>query len=159
MAKRDCKGDTRSGKPCKAAPLKGSDYCLAHADEKTRVATGFGAKDAGNGRPRKPRVVDVILARIEDKVDEVFDVLWEAAHAQRAVVVGSGPTAFVEMVPDHPTRIAAARELLDRGYGRPHQSSEVTVVTADMLTRHLEELEARLARNDATSPDLAEIAR
>lgn len=152
MATRDCKGVTKSGKQCKAVPLKDTDYCLAHADEKTRVATGFGAKDRGNGRPRKQRVVDVIRERIEDKVDEMFAILWEAAHAERAVVVGNGPQAYVEMVPDHPTRRAAVAELLDRGYGRPHQSSEVTVITEDVITQAIAKLEAELGGNDPVGP-------
>jgi hypothetical protein len=141
--KRTCKGTNSQGKPCKAAPLTDSDYCLAHADEKTRVSTGFGAP--GNGRPRKPRAVDVLRERIEANIDRVLDPLWDALTADRAMVVGNGPTAHVELASDHPTRIAAARELLDRAYGRTRQSSEVTVITEDMIDQAIRRMEAELA--------------
>jgi hypothetical protein len=75
--------------------------------------------------------VDVLKERIEAGIDEVLKPLWDALTAERAVVVGNGPTAYVESVKDHPTRIAAVRELLDRGYGRPKQVSEITMVTED----------------------------
>ena len=150
MAKRACTGTTKQGQPCKAAPLHDSDHCLAHTDEQTRLSTGFGAP--GTGRPCNPRAVDVLKERIEAGIDEVLKPLWDALTAERAVVVGNGPTAYVESVKDHPTRIAAVRELLDRGYGRPKQSSEVTVVTQDTIEQAIERMEGELAGNDPTGP-------
>ena len=91
MSKRACHGTTKAGKPCKAAPLHDSDYCLAHTDEETRLSTGFGAP--GTGRPRNPRAVDVLKERIEAGIDEVLKPLWDALTAERAVVVGNGPGA------------------------------------------------------------------
>ena len=57
------------------------------------------------------------------------------------------------MVPDHPTRIAAIREFLDRGYGRPKQSSDITVITQDWVDQQIAELEAELAGNDPDGPE------
>ena len=123
MAKRKCKGKTKAGKACKAAPLKGKDVCLAHADEKDRVSTGFGVT---GGRPRKPRVVDVVRERIEEDMDEWYAVLIEARSAMRSVVVGNGPSAYVAEVPDHPTRLRAFAEVMDRAYGKPKQIAELS---------------------------------
>jgi hypothetical protein len=46
--------------------------------------------------------------------------------ADRGVVVGQGETASVEFVPDHDARIKAARELLDRAYGKARLALELT---------------------------------
>jgi hypothetical protein len=159
---RRCEGTTNAGKPCGANPLKpgtvidgitvSGDYCRKHDLLLPASARLQGLQPGGEkGRPPKRRVVDVILDRIEEKVDELFDILWEAAHAERAVVVGNGPTAFVEMVPDHPTRKAAVAEMLDRGYGRPKQSSEVTVITQDAIDVAIERMERELAERDGDS--------
>ena len=40
-------------------------------------------------------------------------------------------------------RIAAIRELLDRGYGRPRQAVEVSIPTDDPIQMLLDELDAR----------------
>ena len=40
-------------------------------------------------------------------------------------------------------RIAAIRELLDRGYGRPRQAMEVSIPTDDPIRMLLDELDAR----------------
>lgn len=118
-----CTATTKSGQPCKARPLKDQDTCLAHADKKTRDATGFAIT---GGRPPNPRAVDVLRERIEQDIDKVLNPLWDALDADRGVVVGNGPSAHVDYVPDFSARIAAARELLDRGYGKPKQTSEVS---------------------------------
>lgn len=123
MTARRCTGTTKRGNPCKAAPLRDRETCLAHADGPTRTSTGFG-EGPRPGRPRAPRVVDVIRERIEADAEPVIGALWNGLTAERAVVVGSGEYATVEYVPDHDIRIKAARELLDRGYGRPVQALE-----------------------------------
>jgi hypothetical protein len=160
--KRECEGTTVAGKPCGANPLKPGTviagisvtgrWCRQH-DEDLPASARIGGPQPGSGRPRTPRAVDVLKERIEASIDEVIKPLWDALNAERAVVVGNGPSATMEMVPDYPTRIAAVRELLDRGYGRPRQSSEVTVITEDMLDRTLQELEAQLAGNDPVRPE------
>lgn len=126
MSKRTCTAKTKKGTACKAVPLTDCDFCLAHAPEDVRESTGFGGSQPGSGRPPTPRAVDVLRERIESDIDEVIDPLWAALGADSGVVVGNGKDAFVEMLPDHKTRIAAARELLDRGYGKPKQATEIT---------------------------------
>jgi len=66
---------------------------------------GFVANNGKAGRPRAPRVVDVVRGRIEQDFDRRYRVLVEAREAEHAVVVGSGPSARIEMVPDHATRL------------------------------------------------------
>jgi hypothetical protein len=46
--------------------------------------------------------------------------------AHRDVVVGHGERASVQFMPDHDARIKAARELLDRAYGKARQALKVT---------------------------------
>src|SRR4051794_37110950 len=109
---RRCTATTQKGEPCKAAPLKDSDVCLARSDEETRISMQFVGGGPGSGRPKQPRAVDVLKERIEAEVDKVLDPLWDALEADSGYVVGNGPTAELQMVADHRTRIAAARELL-----------------------------------------------
>jgi hypothetical protein len=46
------------------------------------------------------------------------------SSAERAVVVGTGPKARLEFAADHPTRLRAVAEALDRAYGKPTQPVE-----------------------------------
>lgn len=163
MTKRTCGGTTKAGKPCGANPLKPGtviegitvkgEHCRIH-DPDLPASAQFPPRtpEQMGGRPKKPRVVDVIRERIEQN-DQVTTTLLEALDAEKAVVVASRDEAHVEFVPDHQIRIQAARELLDRGYGRPHQSSDVTVVTEDRLVEAIERMEAELASNDPDRSD------
>lgn len=123
---RRCTGTTKAGKPCRANPMKDRDVCLAHADEETRGSARFGGPQPGSGRPPAPRAVDLLRERMEADLDQVLGPLWDALVADRAIVVGNGPQAYVENVPDHGVRITAVREMLDRSYGKPKQQTEVT---------------------------------
>lgn len=163
MSQRTCKATAKAGNPCGAKPLKpgtviegvtvSGEWCRTHDEDlpasakldRTRTPEQMG------GRPKTPRVVDVIRERIEQN-DGVTNTLLDALTAMKAVVVATRDEAHVEMVPDHQIRIQAARELLDRGYGRPHQSSELTVITEDKLVEAIERMESELASHD---PDRA----
>jgi hypothetical protein len=123
---RRCTGTTRRGTPCKATPRGDTGLCNAHSPKETQDSAGFGGPQPGAGRPRKPRVVDVIRERIEQDMEPVIAALVDALSADRGVVVGAGESAELELIPDHAARIAAARELLDRAYGRARQALEVT---------------------------------
>lgn len=128
---------TKAGKPCTAAPLKDGDYCLAHSDAETRRSMQFVGGGPGSGRPRKPREVDVIRESIEARTGQIFAVLWDALGADRGLALNvKGGGMEIGYVPDFPTRIMAAKELLDRAYGRPMQPSEV--ITRDALAAAVE---------------------
>lgn len=135
MSKRRCHGTTKKNKPCGAPPLRPGTviegiavtgkWCVQH-DEDLPESARIGGAQPGAGRPRNPRAVDVLRERIEQDIDKVIVPLWEALEATSGVVVGNGPSARLEIEPDYRTRIAAARELLDRGYGRPRQAVEMS---------------------------------
>jgi hypothetical protein len=114
VSKRQCKGTNKAGEPCGAAPLVGSDHCLAH-DEEARGSTGFGGPQPGSGRPRIPRKTELAIAAIYERIAEPIQVLFDACEA----VKDSGS-------PDWATRRAAAVDLLSWGIGRPPQSMALT---------------------------------
>lgn len=131
-----CKGKTRSGKRCGAWPLKGTERCAAHP--LSPGSAGFGsseqAAEAGKlgGRPRLPRPHEVLRERIEANIDRWLKPYEDALEANRAVVVAGGSDekgeqlpSRVELVPDHRARMRAAREPLDRVYGKPRQQVEL----------------------------------
>lgn len=125
--KRACAATTKKGEPCKAAPLEGRDVCLAHADEETRESTGFGGPQENAGRPPLPKVTDLLREKVEERADEITRALFDALAADKAVTIslGRGETS-VDYVTDHAIRITAARELLDRVYGKPKQTQELS---------------------------------
>lgn len=123
---RRCTELTKNGEPCQGPVLKDATYCLAHAPEEVRQSKGFGGPQEGAGRPKNPRMVDVLRERMEAELDEWLEVLHDARSAERGLVVGNGPTAHVDFVPDHATRLAAFREAFDRAFGKPKQQTELT---------------------------------
>lgn len=126
MTKRRCTGTRKDGKPCGANPLKDRDTCLAHSDAKTRESVGFVANNGLQGRPRRPRVIDRLIQRIDENIDEIIGVYFDGLRAERAVVVGNGPQAYLDLVPDYTERRHSADALLDRGHGKPRQLTEIT---------------------------------
>jgi hypothetical protein len=89
----------------------------------------------------------VLKERVEAQAEKVLQPLFDALDAERAVIVSTGGNttqqeSHIEFVPDYPTRIVAVRELLDRGYGRPKQVADITVVTEDALAQKVREWEA-----------------
>jgi hypothetical protein len=121
-----CPETTKKGTPCQANPRADTGKCNAHSPKEVQESSGFGGPQSGSGRPRTPRVVDVIRERIEQDMEPVISALVDALNADSGLVVGNGAQARVEFEPDHKTRIAAARELLDRAYGKAKQISEVS---------------------------------
>jgi hypothetical protein len=126
VAKRRCKGLNKQGEPCKAAPLKDRDVCLAHAEPELREKTGFVPDNGKGGRPRQPRPTELLREKMLELIDPAVDAIRDALEAERAIVVGSGEHAEVELVPDHPVRTRAAQEVFDRTAGKPAQAVEVT---------------------------------
>jgi hypothetical protein len=154
IAKRKCSGTSKKGTPCRAIPLKPGtvlkgvtvtgNWCSTHDPDLPESARIQGAQP-GAGRPRKPRVVDLMREWVEDH-PEAFGVIQEALQADRAVVVGNTKDAYVEYVPDWPTRIVAFKELMDRAYGKPTQS--VQIVSRDDFMERVADMEAEFAALD-----------
>jgi hypothetical protein len=105
-----------------------------------------------DGKPFKPRTIrqrDVkddarVLAR--DCGAEAIDKL---VALMRGVVRVEIDRKRVEVLVPPMTQLAAANALLDRGYGRPHRSVEMTGKEADPIEHHegsaLEVIQSRLA--------------
>lgn len=55
----------------------------------------------------------------EEQLEETLRALGGALAAERAVVVGTGEFAELELVPDHDVRLKAVREIYDRALGKP----------------------------------------
>lgn len=98
---------------------------MAHSPAEVRDSVGFIADNGKGGRPKNPRVVDVMRERVEDEIDKVlkpyFDIL------EGAVVHATYEGSVIPS--DHPdlgARMAAAERLLDRVYGKPGQALEIT---------------------------------
>lgn len=132
---RRCAGTNKAGQPCAAPPLRpgtvidgttvAGAHCRTH-DPDLPASARIQGPQPGGGRPRKPRAVDILREHAEAHAADVLRVVTEGMAAERSVVVGSGDCAHIETVPDHPTRLAAVRELLDRAYGRPTQATEIS---------------------------------
>ncbi len=172
MERRECKGTTRAGDPCKGNPLKNSDYCLAHADEETRASVGFGGARAGamGGRPRKPTPSEIqrqLMERYElavqrpywrtlgydVKIGEDGDPELVELPEGGAKLFGESKDGFINVssFDDLGAMIADAEKLQDRVYGRPRQRNEVTVVTRDAFADVIEKLEAEVAEREASA--------
>jgi hypothetical protein len=74
---------------------------------------------AGNGGGGRKAISHEVRAMLEAKTPDAAQRLIDALDADRPVVVGNGPHATVEMVPDHDTRMKAAEAILNRLYGKP----------------------------------------
>ncbi len=134
--KHGCTGTTRRGTPCDAHPLRDSDpqVCLAHSDVKVRESVGFIAANGKAGRPRLPKPMDLALKLVEQHAAALlrphFKALGLMLHddgtttplKHGAIVVHNGEATELE---DLAGQISAARELMDRVYGKPRQSVAV----------------------------------
>lgn len=127
---RSCKSTNRRGEPCKAAPMKDSDYCSTHNTDlpaETRFGSPQQAREAATGVQRRyPRLREVMAQKIEASADRILDAQLEALNAERGIVVGDGDDAVLELVPDYLTRLRAGDTLLSRALGKPGQSLDIT---------------------------------
>ena len=133
MAER-CKGTNRHGQPCQAWPLKGTEHCSAHPDSLAPDGVRFGSPEQaaaagalGGAAGRHPRVVDIMRERVEAAADEILDAYFRVLR--EAMLYGTQQRSGEIVVSDHPdigARMAAAEKLLDRVYGKPKQSTEIT---------------------------------
>lgn len=155
--KRKCQGITIAGESCGAIPFKpgtvidgvivSGKWCRQHDEDLPTSAKLDRVRSPGQmgGRPRKPRAVDVLKEWMEANIDETLAPLKEGLKATKSVVVGNGKEAHVETVPDIPTRMAAARELLDRGYGRPKQTVDAIILTDEDVLERIALMEVEFA--------------
>lgn len=109
------------------------------------------------GRPRKPRAIEVLRERVEREVDRYLQPLEDGLTADRGLVVGDGDAARVEYVTDHGTRIKAAREILDRVYGKPTIFHDVT--SREEVSEIDREIQAMLGEMDRRDPGRADVAK
>lgn len=125
---RCCKGTNKAGAPCGSRPLRGKDFCFAH-DEESKASGRFGGPEHGKlgGRPRRPREIELIQQVAEEKKAQLRAVYVDGLEADRAVVVGNGPSAHVEHVADHPHRLRTAESILDRLHGKPATTIDANV--------------------------------
>lgn len=137
--KPTCRATTKAGKPCRSYALAGGQFCLSHSDKETRAKLCFGGPEngaKGGEAKRVPRLTEVLTKRVEERADEIMDKLFSMLDAQRAVVVGTGPKARVETVPDDDLALKAIREIYDRFEGRPKQATEITGKDGGPITLH-----------------------
>jgi hypothetical protein len=100
------------------------------------------------GRPRKPRTSEIYAQVAEEMREEIREVLKRGLMATRHVVVGNGPEAHVEEIPDIPMQVKTAAELADRTDGKPRQSVEMSGPEGQPITTNL-----------ISDPSLAQAAR
>ncbi len=155
MTRRKCQGKTKAGKPCRAVPLKkgtviegvaaGGKHCRQH-DPKLPDSARIGGAQKGAGRPRNPKPTEIMRRLVEEHVEVVlaphfrtlgYDVARNDKTGELEIVEApnGGAKIFGESkegdinftdVDDLGAHIAAAEKLLDRIYGRPKQSTELT---------------------------------
>jgi hypothetical protein len=102
---------------------------MAHADEETRAKAGFGGPEngaKGGEAKRVPKLTELLTAAVEERAQEIIDKLFSGLDAERAVVVGNGPGARIEIVPDAAERRMTIREIFDRNIGKPVQATEIS---------------------------------
>jgi hypothetical protein len=169
--KHGCTGTTKKGTPCSAYPLQGRDVCLAHADAETRESVGFVAANGKGGRPKLPKPTELALQLVEQHAAALlrphFKALGLMLHddgtvtplKHGAIVVHQGEATTIE---DLGAQQAAAERLLDRVYGKPKQSTEVSgkdgtplgamFVTDPQLAEDARELLRRAASASSNKP-------
>ena len=155
MAKRRCKAKTKAGNRCKNGAM-GNGFCIAHASRKVKVSQGFGGPQKDSGRPRKPRVVDVLLERVEEKVEAIIAPYMDAVEGACLFTNYEGEV-HVSIHPDLGARIAAAEKLLDRVYGKPKQRTELTGGDGDPV--QMEVIGAAILGDKKTRKRLADARR
>ena len=126
MSDRRCHATNRAGDPCAANPLRGGQFCSAH-DPHLPADARFGSSEqaaqAATGvRRRPPSVIELLRERVEAEAEAILAPYFEA------LAQGEG----VEQ------RMRAAERLLDRVFGRPKQSAELSGKrsTAAARSRH-----------------------
>jgi hypothetical protein len=105
-------------------------WCRTHDPDLPDNARIQGAQP-GAGRPKNPRVVDVMREKLEANIDKMIDpYLQQALEAKtripKTIDPKTGDVTEWQEIPDYKARIAAVEKLLDRAYGKPGQAVQVT---------------------------------
>lgn len=133
--RRRCRGRTKADEPCGAPPLRpgtvvegveaSGEWCRCHEPSlPSRTPLTHEDRVRGGEATRRLKPTEVLRERVEAEIDRWLRPYEEALAADRALVVGTGPKARVEVVPDLPTRMKAAEAVLNRLYGTATSRSE-----------------------------------
>lgn len=137
-----CTATTNAGNPCpqKAAvvTIKGKQYklktCVMHAPDPIKMAIGIHpTQNLGQGRKKNKTALDLVRERIEGEAERYLQPLEDALIALKAVVVGNGASAHIEYTDDLALRVDTAFKILDRVYGKPKQTTELSGVGGDAI--------------------------
>lgn len=130
-----CSAETQAGAPCpqfaQRVTLRGKRYqlktCIMHASDPIKKELGLiGHARGGPGRKKHPTAPDILRERFEADARRYLKPYEDALEAMRAVVVGNGASAHIQMVADLTTRLKASEAILDRVVGKPKQITELT---------------------------------
>jgi len=132
VSDRRCHATNTRGDPCRAAPLRDSQWCSAH-DPQLPAAIRFGSREqaaeAATGVQRRtPSLTEKLRERVERESDAVLAPYFEALDAGENVDL----------------RMRAAERLLDRCFGRPRMVME-PAAEQEQATRLAEQTAALLA--------------
>ena len=160
MGKRQCKGTNKQGQPCGAHPIGDGDLCISHSDRETQDRLGFGGPQEGSGRPRRPREIELIQEVAEEMREQIRQVWRDGIQATRHVVVGNGPSAHLEEIPDQTERRHTIEAINDRLHGKPTVQADIAaavdvnlnLVTDNDLRDQLATVRRRLAAARPVKP-------
>lgn len=148
--RRNCAATNKAGNPCRAAPLKGQDHCLAHGNRPDPYRFGspeWSARAGASDKPRVPNVMEAARALVEAhamimlkpylralgfEVDDMGDLLLDEQGRPQmgigAVHVGRDKEGgvFASNVEDLASQVVVVERLLDRLYGKPKQATEIS---------------------------------
>lgn len=106
--------------------------CLGHLmalsdHDQLHERHGFRPNSTGGGRPPKPSAIEVLRHKVEQEygIDAVLKPYFEALTKANLFATYQGEVN-VSPHPDVGARIEAAEKLLDRVYGKPKQTTEVS---------------------------------
>lgn len=85
-----CQAITRAGEPCSSGALADSDRCLAHSPPEVKARYRFGGVQAGSGRPRTPRIGELVAAAAVEHADELVGALRAGLKDPRQRVQAAG---------------------------------------------------------------------
>jgi hypothetical protein len=85
-----CEAITKAGEPCSSGALASSDRCLAHSSPEVKARYRVGGPQVGSGRPRAPRVGELVAAAAVEHADELIAALRAGLADSRQRVQATG---------------------------------------------------------------------